>query len=76
VNVEAIIDEQFDEAKVTRGFRVANPYGQKASETVQRWDRSAMRNEEVCAIRFIFHKQSFQQAEISVVYGKSFLPGV
>lgn len=53
VNVEAIIDEQFDEAKVKRGFRVANPYGQKAIESVLRWERGAKRDQEVCAIRFL-----------------------
>ena len=52
-NVETIIDKQFDEAKAHRGFRVVNPYGQKAIESVQRWERSAMRDEEVCAIRFL-----------------------
>jgi hypothetical protein len=75
VNVETFIDEQFDDAKVARGFRVANPYGQKASEVVQRWDRGAMRNDEVCAIRFLdsnhsrYELHDFDSASAAVAAG-------
>lgn len=53
VNIETIIDTQFDEAELNHGFRVADPYGQKTSQTVRLWNQGSNRTEEVCAIRFL-----------------------
>jgi hypothetical protein len=68
VNIEIIIDEQFDEAGVPVGFRVADPYGQKASEAVQRWDRGSMRDEQVCAIHFLDSKHSRYEFMTSILH--------
>jgi hypothetical protein len=53
LNIEEIIDAQFTQAVTADGFRVANPYGEKATETVERWRQDPGRGEEVCAVHFI-----------------------
>jgi hypothetical protein len=53
VNIETIIDAQFDEADVARGFQVADPYGQQTRQVVQLWSQGTKRNNEACAIRFL-----------------------
>lgn len=53
VNIEAIIDTQFEVADVVDGFRVADPYGHETRQAVQVWSQSTKRDKEVCAIRFL-----------------------
>lgn len=53
VNIETIIDLQFNQVGGIHGFRVADPYGQKTSQTVRLWNQGSNRTEEVCAIRFL-----------------------
>jgi hypothetical protein len=52
VNITEIVDGQFDEAGSKAGFRVANPYGPGAAETVEAWYRDPGRAGQVCALRF------------------------
>lgn len=58
INIETVIDEQFEGAEVAVGFRVADPYGQEAIKTISRWSQDEDHDEEVCAIRFIDANQS------------------
>lgn len=53
VNIETIVDEQFERAEAARGFRVADPYGAEAAKTVLSWDLGKNQDEEVCALRFV-----------------------
>jgi hypothetical protein len=53
VNHEAIVDSQFDEADRPGGFRVADPYAEKATDIVQQWSQSPASSVQVCAIRFV-----------------------
>jgi len=53
VNLETIIEEQFEAAEAARGFRVADPYGQRATKIVSSWSLGKKRDEEVCALRFV-----------------------
>lgn len=52
VNIDVVIDSQFAKTRVIRGFRVADPYSQESTKTLQVWNRDPRRDEEVCAIRF------------------------
>ena len=47
VNIETIIDTQFEEAEVIRGFRVADPYGHETRQAVQLWSQSTKRGKEL-----------------------------
>jgi hypothetical protein len=53
VNIDTIIDSQFVNANVIRGFSVADPYSQESAKTLQVGSQDSRRDEEVCAIRFI-----------------------
>jgi hypothetical protein len=53
VNIDAIIDSQFVNVRVTRGFRVADPYSPESKKTLQVWNREPLRDEAVCALRFV-----------------------
>jgi hypothetical protein len=53
VNIDAIIDSQFVSARVIRGFRVADPYSQESTTTLQVWSRDPILDEAVCALRFV-----------------------
>jgi hypothetical protein len=53
VNMEAIINEQFDQSKSPRGFRVADPYQQKTGKAVQLWRSIPIRDTQVCGVRFV-----------------------
>jgi hypothetical protein len=52
VNITDIVDGQFEEAKSEAGFRVGDPYGPNAADTVQAWYRDPGRAGQVCALRF------------------------
>ena len=61
INLEAIIEGQFDEADSAGGFRVADPYGEQAAETVRQWSQDPSGNVQVCAVRFADeHGSSYQ----------------
>jgi len=76
-NIETIIDAQFAQAESTRGFRVADPYGQKNREAVRRWNQSSIRDKQVCAIRFTdashssYELHDFDSASAAVAVGYS-----
>ncbi len=52
INLEAIIEGQFDEADTAGGFRVADPYAEQAAETVRQWSQDPSGSVQVCAVRF------------------------
>lgn len=52
VNIEAVVDAQFKQAGAAGEFRLTDPYGPEAVETVLDWAGDRTRREEVCAIRF------------------------
>lgn len=52
LNIDAVIDTQFGDADVARGFSVADPYAPAAAATVRRWQSEDDYATEVCAIRF------------------------
>lgn len=52
VNIDAIIENQFSNAEPAAGFKVADPYGEKAGETVRAWQSETRHDTEVCAVRF------------------------
>jgi len=74
-NIETIIDTQFEESDSSSGFRVADPYGQQASEAVQRWFQNSTRGKEVCAVRFLdsghsrYELRDFDAASAAVTAG-------
>jgi len=51
-NIDTIIETQFSDATYTSGFEVADPYAEKAAETVRSWQTDARHDTEVCAVRF------------------------
>jgi len=51
-NIDAVIETQFSEATYASGFKVADPYGEKAAETVRTWQSETTHDTEVCAVRF------------------------
>ena len=52
VNIDAIIETQFNDPEHASGFTVADPYGEKAAETVRAWQADARHETGVCAVRF------------------------
>jgi len=52
VNIDRIIETQFNDAGHANGFSVADPYGPGAAETVRDWQSSSGYKTGVCAIRF------------------------
>lgn len=52
-NIDAIVETQFGDATRASGFKVADPYGERAAETVNAWQSDARHDTEVCAVRFI-----------------------
>mgnify|MGYP001824604745 FL=1 len=61
VNLQAIIDSQFDEADRAGGFRVADPYADKAARAVELWSQDPKSSDQVCAVRFLDeHRSSYQ----------------
>ena len=57
VNIDRVIETQFNGAGHVKGFSVADPYGPGAAETVRGWQSSRGYKTGVCAIRFIGEDQ-------------------
>jgi len=53
VNIAAIVEAQFPQARAAAGFTVADPYDVGASSTVQTWYEDPGRDKAVCAVRFV-----------------------
>jgi len=52
VNIDSIIETQFSDATHASGFRVADPYGDEATQAVRAWQSDTAHDNEVCAVRF------------------------
>ena len=75
VNIDVVIDSQFAKTRGIRGFRVADPYSQESTKTLQVWNRDPRRDEEVCAMRFVDDSKvavaRFQQTNHQVLADQS-----
>jgi len=57
VNLEAIVDAQFEQADPAPGFRVPDPYGEQSAQAVFAWGREPSSARAVCAVRFVDEKR-------------------